>query len=230
MLNNMVKGKKNILVVAPHPDDETLGCGGTLLKLKQQGHHLHWLIITNMSTDYGMSEQMVAKRNQEILAVAKSYQFDSVHNLSFPPAEVDQLPTKNLVGEISHVFQTIKPDTIYLPFINDVHSDHCHVAKACLSCCKWFRNPCVKKVLYYETISETDHNFNGIDKVFTPNVYSDITDFFADKLTLANLYASEMGTFPFPRSNESISALATLRGSQCGYEKAEAFMLLKSID
>jgi LmbE family N-acetylglucosaminyl deacetylase len=127
------------------------------------------------------------------------------------------------------VFSEIKPNIVYLPFSGDVHSDHRVVFDAAASCTKWFRSPWIKRVLVYETLSETDMSLPLDSNRFAPNVYEDVSAFLKKKIYIMNIYKSEVGDFPFPRSDESMSALAKLRGSQSGFNAAEGFMLLKEI-
>ena len=115
---------KKVLVVAIHPDDETLGCGGTLLKHKESGDEIHWLIATEMTVEHGFKESVVRKREEEIKKVSILYNFDSINRLGLPTMKIDKYDTSYLVNKISEIFNQIKPDTIYLPFKSDVHSDH----------------------------------------------------------------------------------------------------------
>jgi hypothetical protein len=98
-----------------------------------------------------------------------------------------------------------------------------------LSCCKWFRYPSIKYILFYETISETDFNINPADRKINLNIYVDITRFYEKKMQIMHNYSTELGDFPFPRSIKAIESLASLRGAQCGVEKAEAFELLRGV-
>ncbi len=214
-----------VLVIAPHPDDETLGCGGVLYKHKAEKDNVYWLIITNISQEDGWKEKDVKKRDNEINAVAEKYGFSDVFNLLFPTTKMDNIPVCDLVQTISKVYNKVEPDIIYMPYYNDVHTDHQLIAKALQSTFKWFRHPSIKKVLMYETLSETEFNFLS-NKAFRPNVFVDISEYLNNKIETMKIYKSELGIHPFPRSEKSIRALATLRGSQSGYEFAEAFELV----
>jgi LmbE family N-acetylglucosaminyl deacetylase len=220
--------QKTVLVVAPHPDDETLGCGGTLMLLKNKGYQINWLIVTDVFEDFGFLKKRVETRNDEIKAVAEIYGFDNVIRLGVPTSKVDELTKGELVSKISNVFNEIKPNMIFLPFVNDVHTDHKLIVEAAISCSKWFRYPFIEKVLYYETVSETDFNIDTTAAKFSPNVYIDISDYLAGKLDAMKIYESELEDFPFPRSEQTIMSLAYLRGSQCGAKAAEAFELLRA--
>ena len=214
-----------ILAISPHPDDETLGCGGTLFRHKAEGDDIYWLIITGISQEGGWQEKVVKKRDNEIDAVAEKYGFSDVFNLRLPTTKMDTLPVSDLIGKISNVYKKVEPGVIYMPFAYDVHTDHQIIAKALQSTLKWFRYPHIKKVYMYETPSETEFNF--VEKMaFRPNVFVNISLYIDDKIETMKIYDGEMGDFPFPRSEKAIRSLATLRGSQSGFESAEAFELV----
>ena len=214
-----------ILAIAPHPDDETLGCGGILFKHKAEGDEIYWLIVTGISKDTGWANDAVIKRDNEIISVSKKYGFSDVFNLRLPTTKIDTLPLSDLIGKITDVYKNIKPDVIYIPFAYDVHTDHQIIAKALQSTFKWFRYPHIKKVYMYETPSETEFNFVG-DRVFRPNLFVNISLYIDGKIEVIKIYANEMGEFPFPRSEKTLRALAILRGSQSGFDSAEAFELV----
>jgi LmbE family N-acetylglucosaminyl deacetylase len=222
-------------VIAPHPDDETLGCGGTLLKMKHLGHRINWMIATQIPPPDKNTRELeelrvaIENREKEIGQVNEIYGFDSVIKMKIPTTTIDEISFRELVSRMSLVIKEIEPSIVFVPYINDVHTDHCFIAKAMLSCCKWFRYRSIKYILFYETISETDFNINPADRKINLNIYVDISEFWEKKIQALQIYASELGNFPFPRSIKAIESLANLRGSQCGAEKAEAFELLRGI-
>ena len=220
---------KKILVIAPHPDDETLGCGGTLLRHKSSGDDIHWLIVTAITEDIGCAHEKILERSLEIQKVSKAYEFASVHQCGFPTTRLDVIPMSDMVQKFSSIFQEVKPNVVYLPYRGDVHTDHHIVCDAVSSCLKWFRYPFVKRVLAYETLSETDTALNPDNNAFRPNVFMDISSFLEKKIDIMKFYKGELGVFPFPRSEEAIRALACLRGAASGFKAAESFMLLKEI-
>lgn len=220
---------KKVMIVAPHPDDETLGCGGTLLKHKQAGDQIHWVLLTAMKPENGFSETQIAKRAAEIAEVKQCYGFSSIHELGFPTMRLDTIAKADLVAEVSKVFQDVKPDVVYLPYKGDVHSDHVITAEAVLSCCKWFRNPSIKRILVYEVLSETENGISADMECFRPNVYVDISAYLENKIQILQIFASELDEFPFPRSIEAVRALAQYRGASSGHRAAEAFILLREI-
>lgn len=225
----MIYNTKNILVIAPHADDESLGCGGTLLRHNSNNDRLHWLLITGMSEASGFTLDRIAVRQKEIQEVAKKYNFQSVTQLELPPAALETLSMGDIIGGISKAINSIKPEIVYVPYRNDAHSDHEIVFDAAMSATKIFRYPFIKRVLAYETISETDFGMKPEDGGFRPNVFVDISQYLQDKLNILDIYESEMGQFPFPRSRKALEALATLRGAQSNTQAAEAFMLLKEV-
>lgn len=215
-----------VIIVTPHPDDETLGCGGTILKHISAGDEVHWLIVTEMDEKYFPKER-IHKRQEEVAQVAMNFGFTKTIQLSYKAARLDEVPVSDLVSNIGNVFEDIEPNIVYVPYRNDIHSDHKVVFDVTMSCTKWFRYPSIKKVLVYETLSETDFTMNTDANGFRPNIFINISEFFDKKIEIMKIYESEMAPHPFPRSEEAIRALATLRGAAAGVTAAEAFMLVK---
>jgi len=216
--------KNKIIVIAPHPDDETFGCGGFLLKEKKFGSKIYWINITSITEKYGWQKDKIIKRNKEIIKVANKYKFDSYFNLDYPTTKLDTFSINDIIENLSAVILKIKPNIILIPNAYDIHTDHQITAKAAIACTKWFRYPFIKKCLSYETLSET-HLSQG-PKFFKPNVFIDITKNLDKKIEIMNIYKSEIENFPFPRSETAIRALANFRGSTSGFIAAEAFELL----
>lgn len=217
--------KNKVLVVAVHPDDETLGCGGALLKHRANGDELHWLICTTINKDHSYYEQ----REKEIKQVSDMYGFENVHNLRLETMQIDEYSMSELIGKISTIINTVKPNIIYLPFKGDTHSDHRRIFEAAYSCTKSFRYPFIRKIYMMETLSETEFAPGLKEDGFIPNVFIDISKFLESKIEIMNIYESEIGDHPFPRCERNVRALATYRGATAGCEYAESFMLLKEI-
>lgn len=214
-----------VLVIAVHPDDETLGCGGTLLKHKAALDEIHWLICTSIDKNHGYYNT----RTSEIEHVFNAYSFDSIYNLQLTTMQVDKYYMSDLIDKISKVINEVKPNIIYLPFKGDVHSDHRRIFEAAYSCTKSFRYPFIKKIYMMETLSETEFALSTKEDSFIPNVFVDITDYMEKKIEIMKIFESEMAQHPFPRSEENLRALATFRGATCGCQYAESFLLLKEI-
>jgi LmbE family N-acetylglucosaminyl deacetylase len=221
---------KKILVISAHPDDETLGCGGTLLKHKSKGDEIYWIIVTDVFVEDGFTNERVESRKKEIDKVAKMYGFSKVFNLGFSTSRLENTILGQLIKKISQVFNEVTPEILYTLNRSDAHSDHRIIAEAVFACTKSFRYPYIKQVLMYECLSETEFAPALYEKVFLPNYFVDISDFIDSKVKIMSVFESELSLPPFPRSIENIKALATLRGSMVGVRYAESFQLLKFID
>lgn len=218
-----------VCVVALHPDDETLGCGGALLKHKKNGDEVHWMICTEVKEEDGFSKDRVQSQNNEISTAFDMYSFDSVQRLGLSTMKVDEYSMSDLISRVSPVFKKVQPSILYLPFKGDVHSDHRVMFDAVYSCTKSFRYPSIKKIYMMETLSETDFSLSTKEDSFIPNVFIDVSDYLKKKLEIMQVFESEIAEHPFPRSLRNIEALATVRGATAGCEYAESFMLLKEI-
>lgn len=220
------------LIVAPHPDDELLGCGGTLLKRIAEGKPVGWVLMTAISVDKGWSKQQVEKRNNEIERVREALGISPrrLYRLNFPCAELDQITSSALIGSLSTIFKEFKPEELFLPHPGDIHSDHRITFEAASACTKWFRYPSVKRILTYETLSETDFGLDQVAGGFRPNLFVDITSQLQKKIELLAIYDSEIAEHPFPRSFDAVRAQALLRGAQRGVQAAEAFQLLREFE
>ncbi len=217
--------KNKVLVIAVHPDDETLGCSGTLLKHKKNNDEIHWLICTETNPN----EDFYHVREKEIDKVSLMYSFNSVSKLRLKTMQIDEYSMSDIILRISNVINKIKPNIIYLPFKGDVHSDHRKIFEASYACTKSFRSPFIKKIYMVETLSETEFSLSTPDSSFIPNVFVDISEFLEEKLEIMKIYKNEISKHPFPRSLKNIEALATFRGATAGCRYAESFMLLKEI-
>lgn len=218
-----------ILFVAPHPDDETLGCGGTILKHKDAGHEIYWLILTQANQKLSDLEDFVSFQKDYISKAAKSYGFKDYVQLHFTEIELDKYPFVDIVDSIKKVFDHIKPNIIYVQNRSDVQSDHRLLFDAVYACTKNFRAPYLKKILMYETLSETEFVPALQNNAFVPNVFVDITEYLERKLEIMRLFSTETMSDPYPRSDHAIRGLASYRGSRVGVKYAEAFMLLLEI-
>ena len=172
---------------------------------------------------------IIIKIEKKINRVSKLYNFDSVQNLQFETAKMDQYNMNEIIEKISKVINKIKPNIIYLPFKEDVHTDHKKVFEASYSCTKSFRYAFIKKIYMMETLSETEFAPSTKKDSFIPNTFIDVSKYMDKKIKIMKVYKSEIDKYPFPRSIRSIKALASLRGSTSGCNFAESFMLLKEI-
>jgi len=218
------------LVISTHPDDETLGCAGTLLKHKRDGDDVHWLIATSTHTP-AWSETTIATKNDEVHAVSAAYGMDSVSKLDFPAAMLDTIPVAEIINAIGDLTAKIRPDTVYLVHGGDVHSDHRIVFDTTMSAIKAFnmKDVGVRRILSFETLSSTEAAPQTPTSTFLPNVFVDISDYIDKKLDIMGLFETETQDDPLPRGPSAIRALARYRGASIGVEYAEAFMLIREI-
>jgi LmbE family N-acetylglucosaminyl deacetylase len=221
---------KNVIVISAHPDDETLGVGGTILKHVANGDNVYWLIVTNILKDSGYPEAIIERRQEEIKEVEKLFGFSKTYMLNYATMTLSSSSLIKLVPEISAIFLEVKPEIIYTLNRSDAHSDHRVIFDAIMACTKSFRYPYIKQVLMYECISETEFAPALAEKAFLPNYFVDISNFIGQKIEIMGVFKSELGEHPFPRSFENIKALSHFRGASVGVEYAEAFQLLKFID
>ena len=218
-----------VLIVAPHPDDETLGCGGTIIKHKSKGDEIYWLIVTNISVEEGYDKDRVKERQKEIDVVSKEYGFNEIFKLDFPTTKLDMIPKVEIIEAISNVVCKVNAELVYVPNKNDVHSDHKITFESVMSAIKIFRCPFIKKVLMYETISETEFAPPFQSDTFMPNSFSDISRFVNKKCSIMEIYNTELRNHPFARSIDNIKALSVFRGATAGVKNAEAFAVIKEI-
>lgn len=210
---------KRVLVIAVHPDDETLGCGGTILKHKREGDVVGCMFVTS-----GNDHQ-----KKLINEVVNKYSFDFAKCLNKEEIILDDLSLTELIPAFSNIINEFKPSVLYVPNRSDSHSDHKKVWTAITACIKSFRYPFIKRVLMCEVISETDVGPSLAENSFVPNVFVDITKYRDKKMEILNLYESELLEDPHTRSISAVEALQRYRGSQVSVQYAEAFMLIKEI-
>lgn len=221
---------KKVLTIAPHPDDETLGTGGAMLKHKDLGDEIYWALITNRIRDFdykskknNTSDINDNNRQQEIDKVSELFGFDGIFQLDFPDMFLDNIELSKIIYKLQEIVQSIKPEIVYVPFYNDIHTDHQVVFKAAIASTKNFRAPFIERVLMYEIPSSTDF---AIGRQFNPNTFIDIGNYFEKKLEIYSVYKSEILKSPFPRAFDSLRAYSRTRGARCGCRYAEAFELI----
>lgn len=217
-----------VLVIATHPDDEVLGCGGIMARHAAQGDKVHVLVVTRGVPEIFPPEEIEETRGElrkahDILGVS------SVIFLDFPAPKLDVVPGHELADAISRVIHSLEPKVVYLPHRGDLHADHRAVYHATLVAARPVDNCPVEKLLCYETLSETDWAVPSGEHAFMPTVFVNITDYLELKLTALACYRSQLNAPPHPRSLESIERLARLRGATVGWEAAEAFVLVREL-
>jgi len=217
-----------VLVIAPHPDDEVLGCGGTMLKHVSEGDEVYLCVVTKAYPP-DWPEDEIKERRDEVVRANKILGIKKTYFLDLPTVKLDTIPQKELNEAIAKVVNKLRPEIVYIPHGGDVNNDHRLVFEAAMVAIRPKPALAIKKVLCYETLSETEWAAPLAENAFMPNVYVDISGVLATKLKAMSEYKSELKEFPHPRSLEAISALAKVRGATTGVEAAEAFMLMREI-
>jgi N-acetylglucosamine malate deacetylase 1 len=224
----MFDSVQRALIIAPHPDDEVLGCGGTIARLAASGRHVHVAIVTT-GRPPRVSQELVDRVRGEVARAHGVLQVRETHFLDFPAAELDGVPHADLNAAIDAVVSSVKPDLLLLPFLGDLHLDHQLAFVSGMVAARPRPSHFPRLVLAYETLSETNWFAPGITPTFSPNVYVDISDHLDTKLAAFSCFESQMRAFPNERSLEALQALATLRGATVNLPAAESFVLIRHV-
>ncbi|KYC40118.1 GlcNAc-PI de-N-acetylase [Scytonema hofmannii PCC 7110] len=218
---------KKILVIAPHLDDEVLGVGGTIARFADENAEVYVVTVTQSSDED--EQDVIEQEKQEALAAHRILGVKETIFLSFPPAELDMIPHRDLNSKLIEVCKYIQPDTLFIPFNGDIHLDHQRVFLSALVAARPINTFAPKTIYTYETLSETNWNAPYLTPNFVPNVFVNISAYLETKIQAMQMYASQLKPFPHERSEETLRALATLRGSTVGCFAAEAFVLIRNI-
>lgn len=217
-----------LLVIAPHPDDEVLGCGGTIARYAAAGHAVHVAIVTTgMSPRYDQQDvgrvRAEAARAHALLGVTET------HYLDLPAAELDRVPHADLNAVFDRLVEEIRPRTLFLPFLGDVHLDHQLVFRSVMVAARPKADHYPPRLLAYETLSETNWSAPYVEPHFQPNLYIDIVDTLERKIAAFRCFESQCRSFPDERSPEALRALAQLRGATVRRHAAEAFVIVREV-
>lgn len=228
-----MRKNKVVLCVAAHPDDEVLGCGGTMAKLAEN-NRIYILIlgegitsrdIPDTEKNEGLKElKKQSEQANKILGVKEVF-FES-----FPDNKFDTIPLLDIIKSIEKKIQEIKPEVIFTHHHGDLNIDHQLTHRAVLTAVRPVGDYMVKKILSFEVLSSTEWNSQNQNNFFTPNTYIDISETLNKKLEAMKAYKSEIRDYPHPRSLEAIEILAKKRGLEVGLKYAEAFSLVRCIE
>ncbi|WP_159587179.1 PIG-L deacetylase family protein [Chelativorans xinjiangense] len=216
------------LVVAPHPDDEVLGAGGTIARLAQAGQEVFVAIVTCGRAPAFSPAQIAAVRGEAerahtLLGVRATSWLD------FPAAGLSDTPHSQLNSALQDLFAQVRPTTIILPFPGDIHLDHQSTFASALVAARPHQADYPTTILAYETLSETNWNAPYLTPGFHPNVFVDIGETLSSKLQAMDIFDTQLKAFPHERSREALRALALLRGSTVHMAAAEAFVLIRHV-
>lgn len=216
------------LVLAPHHDDEILGCGGVMARLAEMGAEVHVAIVTSGQPPR-FSIESIRQVRAEAEAAHAALGISATHYLDLPAAELDSVPHAALNAAIGDLVARLDPDTLFIPFVGDVHLDHQLVFASAMVAARPRPGHYPARILAYETLSETNWNAPMLTPAFVPNIFVDISDQLDRKLQAFGLYASQLQPPPHERSLAALKALATLRGATAHRSAAEAFVLIREV-
>jgi len=224
-----------ILVIAAHPDDEVLGCGGSMIKWVKKGHEIHSVIMAEGVTSRDKKRNRILKKKEINLLHESTYkaseilQLSSVELLDFPDNRMDSFDLLDIVKVIEDKVDKYKPHRVVTHHGGDLNIDHRLVHEAVFTACRPQPGSSVKQILSFEVPSATNWGSLTMGSPFTPNWFEDITKTLEFKIKALEAYNSEMRKWPHARSIESLISLAKYRGSLVGVESAEAFILHRNI-
>ena len=223
--------KHRVLVVAAHPDDEVLGCGGTILHHVENGDTVHVLIMAegltsrDIKRDIDLRHDELSELHQCAEKVSSLLGVEKLQIFSFPDNRMDSVPLLDVIKKIENEVDEFCPDIVYTHHAGDVNVDHLVTHQAVVTACRPLPGNTIKEMYFFETLSSTEWQIPTSDKIFMPQVYVDIEKYLSKKIEALHIYASEMRQYPHSRSYEAIEILSKLRGFTVGMEHAEAFML-----
>ena len=217
----------NVLVFAPHRDDEIIGVGGTMLKRKAAGDRVAVCLVTARN-----GEVLPACTQRIHDEMGRAFSFIGVDEYIGFPFGANKLELASRL-EFNKAFddavEKVRPDEVYLPFWGDMQKDHRMTVEAAMVALRAKKAHAPRRIYAYETLSETGINVPAPDNAFIPTVYEDISDYLEGKLEAMGFYQSQLHPFPDLRSLETVEALARVRGAAANVRAAEAFMLVREV-
>lgn len=220
----------SILVIAAHPDDEVLGCGGSIAKYAKAGSDVSVAFLADGVSSRDSEDASALKLRRS--GAEKALGILGVRNFffgTFPDNSMDTVPMLDVVKAIEAQIQAYQPKVVLTHHSGDVNIDHRRVHEATIAACRPQSGHPVRTLLFFEVASSTEWQAPGSAPAFVPNWFEDISDSLRQKQDALEAYAMEMRAWPHPRSLQGITSLARWRGATIGVEAAEAFVLGRNI-
>ena len=223
-----------ILVISAHPDDEVLGCGGTIARLTQEGHDVYNAILgEGITSRYEKHEQadrsLIKELRNRCRQVSRLLGVQELFLYDLPDNSFDTVPLLEIVKIIDKLINRIQPRVIYMHHGGDLNIDHAITNRAVLTATRPMIGGHVKQIYTFEVPSSTEWAFGQSKLVFQPNVFVDISATLETKLKAMQIYENELRSFPHPRSLDALRVIARRWGSVVGLEAAEAFELVRDV-
>ncbi len=216
----------NVLVIAPHMDDEVLGCGGVIARHKDAGDKVWVIFVAHRIYNHQFDEQRNRTEMSHALRAKDVLGYDEAVFLNLPDERLDG-SVQDIIIPLEREVGKIKPDTVYVPFRGDNNQDHRAVFDAARVVLRPSASPYIKNIYMYEAPSSTEQSPPLLENAFLPNYYVNILDHIEIKLKALACYETEYRPFPHPRSEENVKVLAQKRGAEIGIAYSEAFMILR---
>lgn len=226
---------KKILVIAAHPDDEVLGCGGTIAKHIKLGDKVYCLFLGKGKSSRNFKNESYLKKEQAILKkeaekAAKILGISKTFFENFPDQQYDTIPFLKIVKSIEKIKNKIKPEIVFTHHQGDLNLDHQITFKAVLTACRPLRNETVKELYSFEIPSSTEWGIPKKKNYFMPNFFIDVSDTFNKKIEALEAYKSEIRKYPHPRSLKSVEIIARRWGTIVEKELVESFEIIRKIN
>ena len=229
-----MRDRESVLVVAAHPDDEILGCGGTMARLASEGHEVRIAILAEgMTSRYQQRDQADRKQLNDLHNHAQQAA-DKVHAkelvlCKLPDNRMDTVPLLEVVKVVEELLERFRPSVIYTHHSGDLNVDHGVVHRAVLTATRPVPGQRTREIYAFEVPSSTEWAFQRLEPTFRPSVFVDISATLDTKISALACYDTETRAFPHPRSPEALRAIAMRWGSVAGFQAAEAFELIRSL-
>lgn len=227
--------QRRVLVVAAHPDDEILGCGGAVARHVAEGDEAHVLILAEGATSRDEKRDAAARAgDMAVLREAAAGAARAVGSLpprfgGLPDNRMDGLEMLDVVKRVEAVVAEVQPQIVYTHHGGDLNIDHLVTHRAALTACRALPGASVRAIYAFETVSSTEWGSSSCGGPFLPQRYVDISRHLDAKMRAVDAYAPEMRPFPHARSSRAVVALARIRGAEAGVEAAEAFMVIREL-